>query len=273
LFIIGLIIILHSGLALSLPDIPSFNDCEDIVFNAGFQNESQPSNGVGGEYPGAFTRSVFSNGQKRTYYVSIPPQYNPNQALPLLFSWHGAAGPGTAQSNAEQTRNFWKPTADANNFIVLSQAGTGVNGGGFTFPNDIILLADILADVYAHYNIELKRVYGHGFSSGGHLMHTLMLFYNNQRFPGYAVSAGTFADAVFEDPNVPANSEIVPVFVSVGDSDPLLNTIMTERSKFLDAGWVENETYWLDVFEGGHELDSSMPQNSWNQLCTLSNMP
>ena len=256
--------------AQALPDIPSFLDCPDIVFNSGFQDDSQPSNGVGGEFPGSFTRSVFSNGELRTYYVSIPPLYNPDTPLPLLFSWHGAAGVGTAQTNAELTRDFWKPTGDANNFIVLTQAGTGSNGGGFTFPNDIILLADILADLYASYNIELKRVYGHGFSSGGHLMHTLMLFYNKGRFPAYAISAGTFADAVFEDPEVPANSLVVPVYVSIGDKDPLLNTVLSEQTKFLDAGWVENHTYWLDIFDGGHQLDLNMPQNSWNQLCTFS---
>lgn len=255
----------------ALPGIPSFLDCSDVVFNAGFQDDSQPSNGVGGDFPGSFTRSVFSNGELRTYYISIPPSYQPKHPLPLLFSWHGAAGAGTSQNNAQATRDFWKPTGDANNFIVLTQAGTGATGGGFTFPNDIILLSDILEDVYSSYNIELKRVYGHGFSSGGHLMHTLMLFYNNNRFPAYSVSAGTFADAVFEDPNVPANSPILPVFVSIGQSDPLLNTILTEKTKFINAGWIENQNYWIDIFNGGHELDLSMPQKSWDALCTFSN--
>ena len=259
------------GHCFALPDISSFNDCPDILFNSGFGNDTQASNGSGGLYPGSFTRTVFSNGANRTYYISIPPDYNPNTALPLLFSWHGAAGAGTAPINAEATRNFWKPYADANNFIIVAQTGTGATGGGFTFPNDIYYLYDILDDMYADYNIEQKRVYGHGFSSGGHLMHTLMLFYN-QGYAAYSISAGTFADAVFEDPNVPANSELVPVFISVGQTDPMLPTIQDERIKFIDAGWVENQNYWLDVFNGGHQLDINVRSKSWDKLCTFSKL-
>jgi hypothetical protein len=264
--------LLFSRDSFALPDLPSFKDCPDIVFNSGFQNDSDPSQGVAGEFPGAFTRTVFSIGQIRTYYISIPPNYDPNIATPLLFSWHGAAGAGTADINAQATRNFWKPYADANNFIIIAQAGTGTTGGGFTIPNDIGILYDILEDMYSSYNIEKKRVYGHGFSSGGHLMHTLMLFYN-QGYAAYAISAGTFADAVFEDPDVPANSPILPVFVSVGQSDPMLATIEAERIKFLQAGWLEFENYWLDIFNGGHQLDLNIPSKSWEKLCLFSNHP
>ena len=255
----------------ALPDLPSFNDCPDIVFNSGFQNDSQPSNGSGGDYPGSFTRTVDSNSISRSYYISVPPTYSPDKAIPLLFSWHGAAGAGTAPANAAATRNFWKSYADTNNFIVVAQIGTGPTGGGFRFPNDIYILYDILDDMNAHYNIEQNRIYGHGYSSGGHLMHTLMLFYN-QGYAAYAISAGTFADAVYEDPNVPANSAVVPVFTSVGQTDPMLPTIQSERIKFLNAGWVENQSYWLDVFNGGHQLDVQVPAKSWEKLCMISRM-
>jgi hypothetical protein len=102
-------------------------------------------------------------------------------------------------------------------------------------------------------------------------MNTLMHFYN-QGYAAYAISAGTFADAVYEDPDVPANSEVVPVFISVGQSDPMLATIQSERVKFLNAGWVENQTYWMDVFNGGHQLDVNVPVKSWEKICTFSKL-
>ena len=91
---------------MALPDIPSFMDCTDVIYNSGFQNDSQPSNGSGGNYPGIFTRTVFAQGQNRNYYVSIPPEYDSNKAIPLLFSWHGAGGAGTAPAYAIAHRNF-----------------------------------------------------------------------------------------------------------------------------------------------------------------------
>ena len=266
----GLLLVFCASTSQALPDIPSLNDCDDIVFHSGFQNDSWPSDGSGGSYPGSFTRSITVNGQAKNYHISIPPNYDPSRATPLLFSWHGAAGAGTAPSNAIDTRNFWKPFADTHNLIIVAQEGNGASGGGFSFPNDITLIGLILDDMFASYNIERKRIYGHGFSSGGHVMHTLMLFYNNNRFPAYAVSAGNFADAVYEDPNVPANSPIVPVFVSVGQSDPMLSTIQTERIKFLNAGWQENINYWLDIFNGGHQLDAQIASKSWSKLCTFT---
>ncbi len=273
-FMLGLLLIMcfMPMTAIALPDIPSFMDCADIIYNSGFQNDSQASNGSGGSYPGSFTRSVTVNGTLKQYYISIPPNYNPSKAYPLLFSWHGAGGAGTATANAIATRDFWKPFADSNNLIIVAQTGNGTNGGGFAFPNDITLIGIILNDMYSAYNIEKARIYGHGFSSGGHLMHTLMLFYHANRFAAYSVSAGNFSDAQFEDPNVPANSDIIPVFVSIGNTDTMLNTILSERIKFLNAGWVENKNYWLDQFNGGHQLDSLIPEKSWEKLCTFSKL-
>lgn len=267
--VLTLVLVFTSISSFALPDIPSLMDCEDIIFNSGFQNDSDPSNGSSGSYPGYYTRTVFAGGSPRNYYISIPPNYDPNIAIPLLFSWHGAGGVDTATINALNTRDFWKTTSDAHNFIIIAQTGNG-SSGGFQFPNDITLISIILNDMYNAYNIEKKRVYGHGFSAGGHLIHTLMLFYNNYRFPAYAISAGNFVDAQFEDPNVPANSTVVPVYVSVGSFDPMLATIQSERIKFLNAGWIENETYWLDIFSGGHQLDPQVPEKSWDKLCTFT---
>ena len=171
---LNLFILMISGQCLALPDIPSFMDCEDIIFNAGFQDDSEPSNGNGGT-TGNHTRIVFSNGQNRSYYIYVPNNYNPAKALPLMILWHGAGGAGTAPAQAQNMRSFWQATAELNNIIIMAQESTGASGGwvpGTDFP----ILSDILDDLYIDYNIEKARIYGHGFSAGGHVMHSLMLF-------------------------------------------------------------------------------------------------
>jgi hypothetical protein len=257
----------------ALPDIPSFSDCEDIIYNSGFQDDSDPSNGVGGAYPGSFTRMIFAEGQNRNYYISIPPNYDPLVATPLLFTWHGAGGAGTAPSFAISHRDFWKPTGDTNNFIVVAQESTGATGGwvpGTDFP----ILSEILDDMYSHYNIEKTRVYGHGFSAGAHVMHGLMLF-NAQDFAAYVISAGVLE--AYAGTSAPINaSRKIPVFVSIGNTDTFgsnLNSLShSNHIIFNNAGWIDNENYWLDEFIGGHEIDPLVRSKSWEKICIFSNL-
>ncbi len=245
----------------------------DTIFSATFQTVSQPSGGKRGAYPGIFNRHVTYNGNHYTYYISIPPSYTPNNPMPLLFTWHGAAGAGTAPSNAKAMRDFWRPTADANDFIVVAQAATGELGGGWVASRDFPILSLILDNMFRYYNIEKTRVYGHGFSSGGHVMHTLML--NNANFfAAYAVSAGVLEAQA--GTNAPFNaSRKIPVYISVGAFDTsgpnLRNLSRSNHQVFIDAGWVDNQNLWINEFSGGHQIDPQLPQKAWDKIGQFTN--
>jgi poly(3-hydroxybutyrate) depolymerase len=248
-------------------------DCDDVVFNSGFQNDSQPSQGIGGNYPGTFTRTVFALGQNRNYYVSIPPDYDVNKPIPLLFTWHGAGGAGTAPAYALAHRDFWKSTGDSNNFIVVAQESTGASGG-WVPTTDFLILSIILQDMYDNYNIELTRIYGHGFSAGAHVLHGLML-QNSEDYAAYIISAGVLE--AYAGINAPENtSRVIPLYVSIGLNDtlgPNLNNLThTNHPVFINAGWEDDKTYWLNEFNGGHEIDADVRQDSWDKLCTFSKL-
>ena len=248
-------------------------DCEDVIFNAGFQDDSQPSNGNGGLFPGSYTRSVFSAGLNRNYYIYIPSSYDPTIAMPLLFTWHGTSGAGNMTLYAKAHRDFWKDTAEISNYIVVAQEATGASGG-WVPSTDFGIFEDILQDMYSNYNIEKTRVYGHGFSSGGHVIHGFML-QNSQDYAAYIVSAGVLeAYAGTQAPNNAIRK--IPVFISIGSNDttgPNLNNLTHQnRIQFLNAGWIENKTYWLDEFNGGHVIDVDVRTKSWNKVCTFSKL-
>ena len=245
----------------------------DVLFKANFQTISQPSGGKRGAYPGAFNRHVTYNGKTYLYYISIPPSYNPNNSMPLLFTWHGAAGAGTAPSNAKAMRDFWRPTGDANDFIVVAQAATGELGGGWVPDRDVAILNLILENMYRYYNIEKTRIYAHGFSAGGHIMHALMLF-NSQEFAAYAVSAGVLE--AFAGTSAPFNAtRKIPVYISVGAFDTsgpnLRNLSRSNHQIFINAGWVDNQNLWINEFNGGHQIDTQLPQKAWNKIGNFTN--
>jgi len=283
--------------ALALPDVPSLNQCPDIIFNSGYQNDSQPSNGTGGPFPGSFTAQVFvpQAGINATYYLHVPASYQPSVATPLIVLWHGTAGnPANAQVYAQDMRDFWQPAADQYGFIVAAQVATG--GTGSWLPGNAgTILSAILDDMQQNYNIETTRIYGYGFSAGGHLMHALMLDHgalmrmdpaqpNSQFFAAYGVSAGVLGG--FTCPHPPAGhpdcdavplaaSRRVPLFQSHGNSDPVvpLAYAQSDRVDFLNAGWLEGENYWLDIFPGGHTVLAGYPASYWQKLCTVTNLP
>lgn len=266
LWVLGLC--LAPFLVYALPDIPSFNDCPDIIYNSGFQKDSKPSNGSGG-LAGYQTHTVFSQSANRTFYTYVPNDYNPQKAYPLLFAWHGSAGAGSAQFNARATRNFWQPSAEHHKFIVVAQAGTG-SSGGWKPSVDLLIFADILHRVKALYNIENTRIYGEGFSAGGHLLHYYMLN-NSLDYAAYIVRAGTLQSGA----GISALSQSerrIPVYISIGSTDPYLPAIEVEEPYYFLAGWENQKNYWLNVFNGGHEHDLNVIWKSWEKICTFSTL-
>jgi hypothetical protein len=74
--------------------------------------------------------------------------------------------------------------------------------------------------------------------------------------------------------SAPSNAERkIPVSVSIGLSDiNLLPFVQSNHTVFNNAGWQDNETYWLDEFNGGHQIDVDVKQKSWDKLCTFSKL-
>lgn len=250
-----------------MPGINSLNQCPDIVWNSAFENDSDPSLGQGGLYPGNHTRTVVVNNISHDYYLYVPQGYQPSEAVALMAVWHGQTLPGQSAVAAQNIRDFWMQTAENNRFIVIAQASTGPSGGWLP-SNDAITLASIIADVQGAYNIENTRIYGWGFSAGGHVMHAIALN-NTDFFAGYGVSAGKLSTVAGTSilPTVPRS---IAAFISVGSQDPMLADVQSDSALFIQSGWVINNNHWLDIFQGGHILQQSLPDTLWNVLCTAT---
>lgn len=261
-----LFLLLVSAQVLSTASVPSLNQCPDMIFIDGIENESMPSNGVGGVYPGSVQRTT-SGGSE--YYIYIPSDYVPNTPMPIFFLWHGAAGAGNADGQAQAVRSLWDSHAETGHFIIVSQVGTGSQGNWVS--SDVAVLNAIVDDMQLAYNIETSRMYLWGFSAGGHWMHALGILYAD-RFAAYAINAGDLRFATAN--NVfPADAiRQIPVYVSIGSSDPNLPYAQNDRLDFLQAGWIENRNFWLEVFTGGHTVPNNVPNEIWEKICISTNL-
>lgn len=257
--------------ALAAASVPSLNQCPDMIFIDGNENDSVPSNGSGGAYPGAQQHTILTD---KTYYYYVPSSYQPSKPMPLLSVWHGSVFSGGGPAAAQQMRDFWSAEAEANGFIVVAQAiigSPGCNPCGWLPNSDSQILSAIISDLESRYNIETTRHYVWGFSAGGFVMHAIALN-NADFFAAYAISGADLSYAI-NGGYTPANAlRHIPSFISVGQSDTYYPTAQADIQTFVSAGWEVNKNVWFDGFIGGHTLLNDLPSKAWNKICISTNL-
>ena len=210
-----------------------------------------PSAGTGGNFPGFIDAQVGVSGLGvQDYFLFVPEEYRPEHSMPLMLVWHGAAGPGNASAAALQVLDLWSEVAAAEGFLLVAQVATGSQGGWV--PNDTELIMDaIFTQLESSYNVDRGRLFGWGFSAGGHVMHDMVLDRADQ-FAAYAVNAGVL-DALAGASAPAAAARQIPVSIMVGSRDRLQPFALVDRQRFQDAGWVPGERPVLSgVFRWPH---------------------
>jgi len=120
--------------------------------------------------PGWSARIVASGGRDRCYYLYTPPQYDPGQPLPLVFSLHGFM----SNPNSHALITKWHKLAKEEGFLLVYPQGTEYpqrwDAGetwGVSDTDDVQFYHDMLADVASLASVDESRIYVNGFSNGG----------------------------------------------------------------------------------------------------------
>ncbi len=255
-----------------------------------------PTLGSGG-ITGSTTRHVhvagLGNGTQR-YYVHVPTKYDASHPIPLVLALHGTAPYNGQNGYAADVRDTWANVSEVGQFIVaapIADDAIDTNGDGSpdavswlvpptSGPNDYDLFNAVLADLAGAYNIDRMRLYGWGFSSGGHVMHALGLTsadvaFNNSSMAAYTSAAGALAGDLCAgksdaqcDLLVEAAPRKIPVSIVVGTSDsPTYGSAMSDYNRFSADGWTSGANVFFDTFSGGHTYSQADLQLAWNRLC------
>lgn len=256
---------------------------------------SIPSLGAGGAYPGSLTRTLHIAGLgsgTQNYYVYLPQAYEPSRPWPLLLALHGVST--VDDSEAMRTRDNWSGVAEGAGFIVAAPVPDGIyqcwngqqnvpceswlvpSGAG---ADDYDLFAAVRADMESAYNIERTRIYGWGFSSGGHVMHDLGVSQHSAAFnattmAAYAVTGADLAALACYGLSDGDCGKLlaqlprkIPVDIRIGNSDPNYAYAKSDRDLFLAEGWVRNATLFYNVFVAGHTYTIDQLASTWTNLC------
>jgi poly(3-hydroxybutyrate) depolymerase len=271
----------------------------DTIFASAFDLSTgavphEPSLGSGGDYPGSQMRTLHIAGLgsgTQDYYVYVPDDYTPARSWPLLLALHGFVQYGTADANAATIRDNWILAANAGGFIVAAPVADDViyqNGSPYAVswlvpptqgPNDYDLFAAVREDMEGAYNIERTRIYGWGFSAGGHVMHDLGVnqhstAFNASTMAAYSVSGADLAALACADVSDSGCSNLlaqlprkIPVDIHIGNSDPNYPYAKSDHLRFVAEGWVNHQTISYSVFVGGHTYTIDQLGDIWGFLC------
>jgi hypothetical protein len=280
----------------------------DAIYASGFQSGEiavphSPSNGSGGA-KGSVSRTLHIanlGSGTQPYYLYVPANYTPNHAWPFLLALHGVSP--YPDTYAQTTRDDWITAASAGGFIVAAPMAHDViydstcqcNGVSWLLPpssvaTDYDEFAAVLADVESVYNIERTRIYGWGFSAGGHVMHDLAVntysaAFNASTMAAYGASSGVLeALACYGLTNAQCQQLLtnlprrIPVDIHIGNNDTqLLPYAQNDQVLFENAGWQDqgNPPHELDysIFVGGHTYTIPQLGDIWHNLCPNAVVP
>lgn len=265
---------------------------DDAIFWNDFETvplvPTDPSLGSGGA-TGNVTVTIHVDGADHTYYLRVPASYTPAQAVPLVIALHGAGGPGTADTQAQATRNNWATVANPQGFIVAAPAASGTQQGSWVPNPDYDVIEAVLAAVEADYNIDRTRVYLWGFSAGGYVAWDLVFNHapsyptplSTENLAGMAVSAGVMDGFACGSPQgcdaLAANLDRrLPIDIHIGVNDTLrLGLAQADRNRLLANGWRLGTTLGYHEFTdgnpaGGHTYTVGHLAEAWADLCRFA---
>lgn len=273
-FVALLVLATGSAAAASTVLLPPGRCAPDRLHGDGFDAPlSDPSGGSGGATL-EVTRSIEVPGfGERSFYLYVPPSYDPALATPLVLLLHGQAGsqPGATDFAAAMVRDHWTAAAVEHRFIVLAPAAHTAQGS-WSIPESYGLIDAGLADTLARYNIDRRRLYAWGFSAGANLLHALALARSTQ-FAAYAVNAGSLARGAGVGAPVAASRKL-PVQLLVGQNDSVyFPETQADRDQFLNAGWQLDQNLYYAAHSGGHNYGIGEFPAIWSRWCRFSVQP
>jgi len=211
--------------------------------------------------------SLEHDGISRDYAVYIPDSYTGDDAVPLLFNFHGFGSNGFEQTFYGDFRSI----ADTAGFILVHPEGTLFNGsahwnvGGFTAgstTDDVGFTNAMIDTISANYNINADRIYSTGMSNGGYFSF-LLACQLSDRIAAVASVTGSMTPETTNDCDP---QHAMPIMQIHGTMDA---TVLYDGGVVWSESIDDVMNYWIDFNDCDNNPSvQAVPDVSPNDNCT-----
>lgn len=212
--------------------------------------DSAPTSGSGGSGGGTGLGSGNAGSTSYTWYV--PACALAAAPAPVIFTQHGSGGTGAGMVAQ------WTSLADAHCLIVVGQ--DSASGSSWNFGSDVTGLDAVVNDVSALWDVDLDRLYLHGYSAGAHWSYVIGLA-NSDVFAGLAVFAGSLTYAESYEVWPDGTRGPIPVFIAHGTDDSTVPYREAEHAyaELMAEGWTSElwtSTGGTHAYDPAHQDDA-----------------
>lgn len=188
----------------------------------------------------------YNDFSKRTFEVYVPPTYNENNPIPLLFAFHGSGGNGAEMRSITAFNDH----ANERYFIVCYPNAASVNWNEGCNCNiasrlgiDDIGFIEYLIDKFSeNYNIDTTKIFAAGFSQGGFFTNNVVCKLSG-KFSKAAIVGGAVSRQLSND-CFPSKNTSVLMIQGTNDQAILYNGIPSGNFSYLSAAG--NAEFWAD---------------------------
>ncbi|VTS05145.1 PDZ domain-containing protein [Tuwongella immobilis] len=159
----------------------------------------------------------------RSYWMYVPPTYDPNISYGLVVWLHI---PGQGGKDADTVLNVWDQICQKYHLIMVAPLSKNADGWLGSEMDDILATVQ---EVRKQYTIDPERVIAHGMGGGGQMAFYLG-FNAREQFRGVA-AIGAVPSSPPKD-NLPGRR--LSIFLTVGEKDPLRPEVLEAKPKLLE---------------------------------------
>ncbi len=205
--------------------------------------------------------TIMHNGINREFILYVPANYTGNEAVPLLFNFHGY----TSNATQQMWYGDFRPIADTAGFLIVHPEGTVDNSGNTHFNvgwggstvDDVDFTRVMIESLANTYNIDTTRVYSTGMSNGGFMSFKLAC-----ELSDYIAAIGSVTGSMtLGSPSNCSATNPVPVMQIHGTSDGTVDyngTIFSEPVPAAVDFWTNfNNCTTTPVIENVPDIDPS----------------
>jgi poly(3-hydroxybutyrate) depolymerase len=134
---------------------------------------AKPSAGCGKPNPAVGTRMITTQGKNQSYWVAIPPNYDPAKPYPLGFAFHGFGLDDKTCHDGSECPGFRTEVGQKAITVFPKSISAGWEYPVMYLGQNVKYVEDLIALMKSEYCVDENRIFVSGVSSGGHFTHHL----------------------------------------------------------------------------------------------------